>query len=231
MEKKSHCLCGSCKKETNCDILFEATKHIGEYDEWHDVELRVTKCHGCDEYTIATLHYSDDCWELDEYGERQMVPDIEIIYPKGYKDNNKKTEKDKFIESFKLKIKQLEDFCPYGIILLINECTKAYNNNLNMLTTVGFRMVVDAICQEKEKNGEISKAKRDELLEKGHISENQKRILEKIVDFGNDAAHQFKPLENKDIESCLDAIEAILNNIYRLPEINKKLPMNKNNRR
>lgn len=229
--KKSHCLCGSCKKETNCDIVFEDTKHIREYDEWHDVELRVTKCHGCDEYTIATLHYSDDCWVLDEYGERQMVPDIEIIYPKGYKDDNKKTEKDKFVESFKSRIKQLEDFCPYGIILLIAECITAYNNNLNMLTTVGFRMVVDAICQEKEKNGEISKAKRDELLEKGHISENQKRILEKIVDFGNDAAHQFKPLENKDIESCLDAIEAILNNIYRLPEINKKLPMNKNNRR
>jgi len=231
MEKKSHCLCGFCEKVTNCVILLEETKNFQESDEHAYLVLRVTKCLGCDEYTVATLYYSDYCWELDEYGERQMVPDIEIIYPKGYKDDNKKTEKDKFIESFKLKIKQLEDFCPYGIILLINECTTAYNNNLNMLTTVGFRMVVDAICQEKEKNGEISKAKRDELLEKGHISENQKRILEKIVDFGNDAAHQFKPLENKDIESCLDAIEAILNNIYRLPEINKKLPMNKNNRR
>lgn len=91
--KKSHCLCGSCKKETNCDIVFEDTKQFQESDEHAYVELRVTKCLGCDEYTVATLYGSDYHLQNDEWGYPEMVPDVEIIYPKGYKDDNKKQKR------------------------------------------------------------------------------------------------------------------------------------------
>ncbi|WP_455564887.1 DUF4145 domain-containing protein [Akkermansia biwaensis] len=235
MDKKTKkALCGTCGIETNCEtIVYDSNRSCDNYVDGtnpDEVILLVTKCLGCNKYTVSEVTRCDHNIEEDEYGTWYIIPSIKILYPTDYNGSNI-TSREEFIKSFNKKIEKNDSCVPPKILLILRECLDAYKFGLNTLSTVGLRMIIDAICQEKENNGEISKAKRDELLEKGHISKNQKKILEKIVDFGNDAAHQFKCLKNKDIESCLDAIESILNNIYHLQEINKKLPDSKNNRR
>ena len=68
-------------------------------------------------------------------------------------------------------------------------------------------------------------------MEEGYINKEQKAILEKIVDYGNDAAHKFNPLKNNNIEICFDVIEILLKNIYYLQKIKNKLPKSKRNKR
>lgn len=230
MDKKTKKeLCGTCGRETNCEVIIsESSRSNGDYEDPTEVVLLVTKCLGCNKYTVSevTICESDVCY--DEY-ERPFYPQTtKIIYPKYY---NKNISKEKFIESFKTKIEELGSCCPPEILLILLECLCAYESRLNTLSTVGLRMIVDSVCQEKEKSGEIPKAKRDDLLEKGYINKEQKAILEKIVDYGNDAAHKFNHLKNNDIEICFDAIEILLKNIYHLPKIKIKLPESKRNKR
>ncbi|WP_290564903.1 DUF4145 domain-containing protein [Akkermansia sp.] len=230
MKKKM--LCGTCGTKTNCKtIIYDSNRSCDNDVDDNDpdeVILLVTKCLGCNKYTVSEVTRCDHNIEEDKYGTLHIVPSIKILYPTDYYRNNK-TSREKFITSFKTKIEELGSCCPHEILLILQECIRAYENDLNMLTTVGFRMIVESVCQEKEKKGEIPKARRDELLKKGYICEQQKILLEKIWGFGNIAVHQFKPLKNNDIEICFDAIETWLKNIYHLPKIGEKLPPSNSN--
>lgn len=230
MDKKMmKALCGTCGIETNCEVIIsESSRSDGDYEYPDEVVLLVTKCLGCNKYTVSRVTICDSDMYFDENGKLVCPQTTKIIYPKYY---NKNISREKFIESFKTKIEELDSCCPSEILLILRECLYAYEFRLNTLSTVGLRMIVDSVCQEKEKSGEIPKAKRDDLLEKGYINKEQKAILEKIVDYGNDAAHKFNPLKNNDIEICFDVIEILLKNIYHLPKIKNKLPESKRNKR
>jgi hypothetical protein len=230
MDKKTKkTLCGTCGIETNCEVIIsESSRSDGDYEYPDEVVLLVTKCLGCNKYTVSEVTICDSDMHYDENGKLVCPQTTKIIYPKYY---NKNINREKFIESFKTKIEELDSCCPPEILLILSECLYGYEFRLNTLSTVGLRMIVDSVCQEKEKSGEIPKAKIDNLLEEGYINKEQKAILEKIVDYGNDAAHKFNPLKNNNIEICFDVIEILLKNIYYLQKIKNKLPKSKRNKR
>ncbi|MBT9449996.1 DUF4145 domain-containing protein [Akkermansia glycaniphila] len=230
LPKKDKCLCGRCNKETNCDVLFSANKRIPCDDERNYMSLSVTQCCGCSEWTVRERCFWIDNYEYNEFGEAETIPVETIIYPTDYEGGVEKTSKDKFCESLEGKIKELEAYCPWGIVQLVRECLSAYQRGLDLLATVGLRMIIDAICQAKKEQEEISKAKIDSLCESGFINEKQRDLIIKIYSCGNSAAHEFEPLCNHELTASFTAMFIILDNMFHLPKLGENVPDKKKGR-
>ena len=209
--------CNKCHIVTKHHIIFDVQERGQEYEDgisWID-DYQIIKCDNC-----KTISFRKDGW-FSEYQDYDNDGSYEELYPY----SEEKTRKEK-------KYKKL----PFLITGIYNEVIIAYNNKLKILSSVGIRSILDGICRDKkinsgivlDKNGKEHRKTNLEgkiygLLQNQLINKTQSDALHELRFIGNSAIHELDEPPIKDIQTALDIIEHMIDDIYEMPFKCKRL--------
>ena len=106
---------------------------------------------------------------------------------------------------------------------LLNEIYLAVAMDIQALTAMGLRAVIDMVCNKLVGDlGRFDK-KLEALLEKGFINKNEREILAIAVDAGSASAHRGHTPKKEDLNTLLDIVEHLLKGVYVLRPASEKL--------
>ncbi len=112
---------------------------------------------------------------------------------------------------------------PAGVSRIYKETHGALSNKFPILSGIGIRALIEAVCKEKNATGNNLKERIDDLVLKGVLTQAGADILHQLRDLGNEAAHDIKPQEDDSLELALDVIENLLQSVYILPEAARRM--------
>lgn len=205
--------CIPCNSRTNQKVLFckpvtiidEDSDNDGEFATKTLNEYMVIQCAGCN--TITFLERITFI-EPNEPGTDPMT--VDMNYPEDYPGYN-------FLQEDDL------EYLPRILRNLYYEVIAAFKNDSEVLSGMGLRTLVEAICMQQNADGRNLQNKIIALKQKGLLSEHELPILDKLRLIGNVAAHQIKGLPLRQLSYALDIVNHVLKSIYILPQINKQI--------
>lgn len=112
---------------------------------------------------------------------------------------------------------------PQSVLKIYMETHSALSNKLPILTSIGIRTLIEAICQEKNAHGNNLKEKINSLVKLGTLTQADSEILHTMRDLGNESAHNIKPQSDENLRIALDVVENLLQSVYILPKIARDL--------
>ena len=112
---------------------------------------------------------------------------------------------------------------PVMISELYKEVAKAFNANSDILSGIGLRTLVEAVCINQKITGKNLKERIQNLHKMGLVSKKEEPILDKLRLIGNVSAHQIKSLGMEQLEHALNIVNHIIKSIYILPMLDKKI--------
>ena len=201
--------CPYCKHNSNHTIV---ANYGGENDDefpYATIDYEIIRCDGCDFISFREESYDQN----DFLGYKNNVPVInisEVRYPSN-------------ISGIK--------FNEWNIFNIPISCRKIYKetefslaNDQILLSAVGLRMLIESICNDQIKNGNIEfKSKNlygkiDELVENGILTKKSGEILHGIREIGNSSTHELKPTNINHLKIAFDIIENLLLMLYIFPK-------------
>ncbi len=204
---KSYCI--ECARQTNHKVLQEEElKYFEEETGWWDeTQYQIIQCMGCDIISYRTL-YNDISYQQG----LEVDTTTQELYPKRG-SHSRPTQSYRNL--------------PIDIKKVYQETIDAYNNKLLLLTSVGIRAVLEAICLDKNviegsvqlEGGKTKKSKKLEgkisgLSEKGFITVSNSDILHELRFLGNAAVHELSTPSLTELSTAIDIIELVIDNIY-----------------
>lgn len=199
--------CPKCKQKTNHTSLYKK-RHGTSADQefiWYE-SFEIIECAGC-EYTQFKRTYSDET--MDNYyrtstGEEMVEQGQEITcYPASLESH------DGLTYSYGL---------PAQIRAIYEETLEAFKAKSYILTGVGFRAIIEAICIDKKIKGKDLQQKINNLLKEKLITEKESKRLHSIRFLGNDSIHEMLKPEPRKLYIVLEIAEHLLNNIYLIDQ-------------
>lgn len=189
--------CRSCNGSTNHEVCAEQSE--SDYDSYHgETKYQIVRCLGCDNFSFRQeFHDYESLYQVDEDEWRH---DVSIsIYPKSIEGHKKADE----IYSI-----------PEVVRRIYRESLSAFKNNLYILTGIGFRATVEAICNERSVAGRDLSARINNLAKMGLLSQTDANLLHSIRFLGNDAAHEMAAASEKNLMAALRIIDHLLHAVY-----------------
>ena len=101
---------------------------------------------------------------------------------------------------------------------IYEETLQALNIQSPVLTGIGLRALVETVCKAKDASGKNLRKKIDNLVEKQVLTPNGADTLHKIRTLGNDATHEVKPHNEKQLGLAMDVVEHLLKEVYIFPK-------------
>jgi hypothetical protein len=194
--KDTKSYCQNCDFETNHKILQEQS-----YD-------------GDDSYQCRTLYMIVECKGCDTVSFRNEFIDFESAYPDDFNQWHPEVTTTTYpAKSIKQKIDNFWAL-PEKIHIVYLESIRAFNAECFLLTGVGFRAVIEAICLDKNIPGRDLAKKIDNLTRQKLITEKEAQRLHSIRFIGNDSVHEMNVPEKNKLLIVLNIIEHLLNNLY-----------------
>lgn len=198
--QKGKFYCSVCGRITHHDVLFEKKTGAGPNDDfwWHE-EYRVVQCCGCD-------HISFNLESVDESMVRyNEIDGSEELYPEytSYPVAEGNIQPIEFTWNF-----------PNTIYSIYRETLTALNEKCYFLAGAGFRMIIEAICKDKQIKFKNLETQINGLRRQGIISEADRNRLHSIRFVGNDSVHVTKSPTKEDLNLLLEIINGILFNLY-----------------
>jgi hypothetical protein len=199
--KLTKAFCNRCLQRTNHQIVAQHTTSKSEIVEsvgeiyWDD-EYEMLECCGCG--TVLFKHesiFSED-----------PEPTI-IFYPPRVSRPSPK---------WKWKL-------PYQITGLLNETYAALHADSRTLALMGARAIVDMIMIDKVGDIGTFPQKLEGLEQQGFVSNKNRSILSTVLDAGSAAAHRGYIPEDEELNCVMDIIENLLEAVYILEKLAKKL--------
>jgi len=199
-EKKSQVYhsCASCDRDTWHSVVHSHVE--SEYEYRADTAYQIVQCCGCRTVSFrkvisdyeAAYPISEDEWE---------VPEDVTCYPSILKGH-----------------RELQDVwdLPDTVREIYTQSIQAIKDNSNILAGIGLRATIEAICNDRSIAGKTLDKRIDALAKGGLISQKDSERLHAIRFMGNDAAHEIKKADPKNLLIALRIIEHLLVNIYIL---------------
>jgi hypothetical protein len=224
---KEKVYCKTCKGKRIHNILstYDGTDRMADIQ--HKDLFHVVSCAGCETIAFVNQYGDEDMWDTDVSGHRYWY-DKFWVYPE-----EPPLQEVKFYE---LSSKQFINV-PESIKSLYEQIIHVHNQGFLLLSTVGIRTLIEAICLDvgiKEGNlfedkDNIKVSKKGEntvstslegkiygLYQQGMIIWEQTLILQKIRDIGNAAVHEIRTPKINVFMSAVGIIEQVLTNVYDL---------------
>jgi Domain of unknown function (DUF4145) len=191
-------------RATSHDVLF--TKEISESSdegEFHwGSEYHTLKCRGCGTVSFAEIAWNSE--DTDFEGQPHMRT---TLYPSR---GVRKPIEGNYVLPPKVRVVYLETLT-------------ALSNTAPILSAIGIRAVVEAICADKgSRDGNLEK-KIDDLVANGSLAAQQADFLHLQRFMGNAAAHEIEPPDEPELRAALDIVENMLKTLYILPELAKEM--------
>lgn len=197
--------CNSCTNRTRHEVLqqFEEPKPTGEIINW-----QIVRCAGCDSISFYKEHLIEG--ESDfEVIEAYVYPVRQYLRPR------------EFVQA------------PANIELLYQETIEMYNRDLFRFCAAGLRMLVEAICTDRDisdgpqrdySTGELVPNRRcsklhckiEGLAEKGHLTENSASVLHEHRYLGNEALHELAIPARETLKVAIGIIEHVMEGLYTI---------------
>ena len=103
------------------------------------------------------------------------------------------------------------------------EVIKSINGDLLLLSAIGLRALLEAICKDRAVTGGNLGKLIDGLADEGVLSEKQSQILHGLRFMGNAAAHEIERPHREEVLAALGIADAMLNVIYVLPHLSEEV--------
>lgn len=203
--------CPKCYQNTNHTSLFKEHRgsDIDEDFQWSE-EFEIIKCNGCDNLQYRTT-----------YGDESMVAyNHEEDYETHFNDYKYFPKNLKGHKIFK-NIYNIPD----KIRVVYIETIEAMNNNCYLLSAVGLRAIIEAICIEQNIIGRNLEIKINNLSKNKLITEKDSNRLHTIRFLGNDSVHEMEVPKEDKLNVALKIVENLINNLY-LIDIDANLHLN-----
>ena len=207
MTKKSYC--STCSRPTNQKVLKqEEIKYQEEESGWWDeTTFQIIQCMGCDTISFRKL-YNDISYQ--QYDDDDTT--TQELFP------------NRGLHSRPIKVYRN---LPIDIKKIYQETIDAYNNKLTLLTSVGIRAIIEAICIDKSITHGTIKNTKDKLVisknldgkisglaTKGHLTNDNAEILHELRFLGNAAVHELSTPSIDELNIAIGIIELVIDNIY-----------------
>lgn len=187
---KSYCAC--CRFKTNHTIIFSTEKSFRSDDFNSSTIYEVIECDGCNGISFRKK-YSDDTMLTggDDDGNYNYYDEIDI-YPSVLEDH---------------KILSGYYYIPAKIRTVYLESIEAFKAKSYLLTGLGLRTIIEAICLEEGIKGKDLAEKIKNLLKSKLITEKEEKRLHPIRFIGNDSGHEINVPSEKKLYIALYIIE------------------------
>jgi hypothetical protein len=197
--------CGECSRTTNQIVVAmrEVKNHPHEEYHWGE-EHYFIQCAGCDHYSYAVREWTEDDWDphTGEMDERWKT------YPRS------KEQRHPIDDVYSL---------PSKVRSIYLEIIGAVNAQLPVLTAIGLRALIEAICKDQGVGGSNLEKLIDGLATSNVLSGAQAAILHSHRFLGNVAAHDIESAKPTEIVAALEIAESVLRTIYVLPGLSKQI--------
>lgn len=191
--------CSECRRNTKHSVLFSKEVRDEVY-YLTDCSYQVVECNGCE-----TVSFRLEIYEL-------MVEDPDDRLN---------------IETFPLFLKEYREientyYLPEKIQEVYNQTILAFKGKSFLLTAVGFRAIIEAICIEENIKGANLEQKINNLVKNRLITEKEGDRLHSIRFLGNDSIHDMEVPSSGKLYLVLDIIDNLLKNLYLIDKRAKR---------
>lgn len=200
------CVCRTCKRETNHEVLFSQSIKSEDSDYWWQQDYMIVKCCGCDSIDHCNAVTEEGNIEYDDEGYEymptvyKMLPDpVTVVEP---------------IDTFEL---------PYEIKKIYAETIDCINRGNLILGAAGCRATIEAVCHEQNIGGKQLETMINNLAQQRIITKNDRDHLHAIRFMGNDSIHNAKSFELKELIIVGKILNTILTSLYIIHEEFQKL--------
>ena len=198
--KRLHCV--SCKRLT----IHKAEARCR--GTWSDMDglinggdtYSILRCGACDSVCYETVSWDSETYDHDEDGETILIKTA-LQYPAPVSAHFSFNT-----ESTPAKLNQILDEMLYSLA-----------GSKTTLATVGLRLAVEFIVNDRECAGANLMKKIDDLRVKNLIDDDQRDLLHRIRQRGNAGAHGAKGMNAKELVAGMSIIEGLLEKLYNGP--------------
>lgn len=198
--QKGKFYCSVCGCATHHNVLGEKGVSADSNDDfWWRQTYRIVQCCGCDHVSFNLESVDESMVRYDDIDGSEVLYSEYTSYPVA-EGNIKPIE---FTWNF-----------PKTIYSIYYETLTALNEKCYFLAGAGFRMIIEAICKDKQIKFKNLEAQINGLRKQGIISEADRDRLHTIRFVGNDSVHVTKSPTKEDLNLVLEIINGILFNLY-----------------
>lgn len=191
--------CRNCKNITNHEVLLRTKVANGNEEIFWEYTYKTIQCLGCETVCLLEEYFFSE--DIDPYTGQ---PELQVkIYP------DPSLNREELPEIY---------FLPEKIRKAYRETISAFNQKLSILTGVGLRIIIEAICKDNGATQHWLKDKIDALVEMGLMTKKEAELLHLNRYIGNAATHDIIEPPIEELKTGLDIVEAILQNAYILPK-------------
>ncbi|HXB23567.1 MAG TPA: DUF4145 domain-containing protein [Gemmatimonadaceae bacterium] len=170
----------------------------GEVTVWTD--FQIIQCQGCEWISFREVTRNTEDWDHDpETGMQVLEERVETHF----------TVPDRAPMDG-------VDLLPKGVRQVYDETLRAFDKQMPVLTAIGIRALVEAVCMQRKATGRALESQIDALVTQGVLTKASASVLHRIRLMGNAAAHEIKPPQHRALGVALDVVEHTLNGVYVL---------------
>ena len=196
--------CRRCSGKTNHSVLCKGMEEADPDDGiWRRTHY-LARCAGCETYCYATATETEDTF--DPRLER-MVPEW-VVYP------TPEGEKEPLEKYFVF---------PIRVSAIYLEVVKSINSDLLLLSAIGLRALIEAICKDQGVRARNLQRLIDGLADGGVLSTKESEILHGLRFMGNAVAHEIARPDRQEVLAALLIAESMLQVIYILPRLSDEV--------
>ena len=198
--------CEDCGRETRHKVITQATKRSDTDEMWAEEQWDILQCQGCCAITLRKDWTSSEDIDYSDGENLDLIHHYD--FPLAVVDSTPAP-----IEGIEL--------LPQIVRTIYDETRKAIPG-LPILAGIGLRATIESVCNEKRIQGNL-KEKIDKLKAANAISAEHAKLLHGSRLVGNEAAHELRAPNVKDLASVLEVVEHLLETVYILPKKNARL--------
>lgn len=191
--------CSNCQKITNHQCLY-SKRLSSEYDtdfHWEE-NYETIQCLGCENIQFRNRYSHEDMIRYDHHGDQEHY-DESKYYPRNLPNHV-------ILENIYA--------LPDKIRIVYIESIEALKNNCYLLSGVGLRAVIEAICLNQNISGRNLEVKINNLVKNKLITEKDGNRLHSIRFLGNDSVHEMEVPKEEKLRVALDIVEHLIKNLY-----------------
>lgn len=206
-KERKHLHCIVCKRSTIHNL---EARCKGSWDDHYNQDggaarYSIFRCGACDYVSYETVSWDTYSVEYDENDEIYH-PEVAVQYPAPVSAHfNFNT-----------------DATPRRLNIILDETLHSLASAKMVLATIGLRLAVEFIVNDKKCAGHNLEKKIDDLETQGHVDNEQKELLHRIRKHGNAGAHEAKGMEAAQLVAGLGIVDGLLEKFYNGPARHRK---------
>lgn len=205
--------CWLCERETR-HLVLTSVDARSESLPHRDITVwsyhQTVQCQGCLSISFRENWQSTEDLEWDRESETEVASDHVTLFPN--RSTDRPTLKNRYL-------------IPREAREVYEETHKALCSGQPILSGIGIRALVEAVCRDQDAAGGNLEKKIDSLVGKGVLTRRGADYLHGTRLVGNAAAHKTKPHDEETLNAAMDVVESLLHTTYLLPRIAAKLPV------